>query len=84
MNCYYCELEGGPGGTRHGIRQAVGVCADCGAGVCLEHAHFETPGEPLRCPEHTPADITAAERLVVPVSGTAARSRSWDLAAVPS
>jgi hypothetical protein len=33
MRCYYCELEGGPGGTRYGIREAVAICAECGAGV---------------------------------------------------
>lgn len=51
MHCYFCEVEGGPSGTRYGIRQAVGVCADCGVGVCLQHAHREAAGEPLRCPE---------------------------------
>jgi hypothetical protein len=66
MHCYYCELEGGPGGTRYGIRQAVGVCADCGAGVCLKHAHREAAGEPLRCPEHARADLKATERQLSP------------------
>jgi hypothetical protein len=26
MNRYYCELEGGAGGTRHGVRPAIGIC----------------------------------------------------------
>jgi LSD1 subclass zinc finger protein len=32
MNCFDCAA--------HSMSvTAVGVCADCGAGVCLEHAH---------------------------------------------
>lgn len=37
MNCYECERAGRPGGTHFGIRQAVGVCRDCGVGLCPEH-----------------------------------------------
>lgn len=32
MNCFDCTATGGP-------TPAVAVCADCGAGVCLAHAH---------------------------------------------
>jgi hypothetical protein len=31
MNCYDCAIAGAAG-------QAVAVCSDCGAGVCIEHA----------------------------------------------
>lgn len=51
MNCYYCELEGGAGGTRYGVRPAVGICLSCGAGLCAKHARRDEPGGPLRCPE---------------------------------
>jgi Uncharacterized protein conserved in archaea (DUF2180) len=37
MNCYECERTARPGGTRLGIREAVGVCRDCGVGLCPEH-----------------------------------------------
>jgi hypothetical protein len=34
MHCYDCALDG-----RH--RDAVAVCVDCGAAVCLDHSHPE-------------------------------------------
>ena len=44
MNCYDCAVT-----ADH--RAAVAVCADCGAGVCLEHAvsnrHWLTRGAPI-------------------------------------
>jgi hypothetical protein len=32
MNCFDCTAHGQPAA-------AVAICADCGAGVCAEHAH---------------------------------------------
>lgn len=49
MNCYVCEEVGSVGGTRYGTRAAVGVCHDCGIGLCRAHAHRPEPGSPLRC-----------------------------------
>ena len=37
MNCYECERTKRPGGTYLGNREAVGVCHDCGVGLCPEH-----------------------------------------------
>ncbi len=31
MHCYDCAVTGG-------YTQAVGICSDCGCGVCVEHA----------------------------------------------
>jgi hypothetical protein len=53
MKCYICEkdLDVG-GGTRYGVGDAVGICHDCGIGVCLEHSRKSAqPGSPLLCPE---------------------------------
>ncbi len=33
MNCFDCTAHGHPA-------EAVGICADCGAAVCPEHAHL--------------------------------------------
>lgn len=48
MLCYQCDKSPQPGGLRYGVRQAVGVCHDCGAGVCAEHG-VKRAGEPLLC-----------------------------------
>lgn len=48
MLCYYCEKTPPLGGVRYGIRQAVGICHDCGVGVCAEHGLKQT-GRPLLC-----------------------------------
>ncbi len=37
MNCYLCETGEHPGGTLYHLRPAVGVCQECGIGVCREH-----------------------------------------------
>lgn len=52
MKCYFCSAQGGPGGTTYGIRDAVAVCTDCGAGVCVRHLAVAPAGEPLRCQIH--------------------------------
>jgi hypothetical protein len=48
MNCYECERSSRPGGTHFGVRQAVGVCQDCGVGLCPEHGKKADSG-PLVC-----------------------------------
>lgn len=49
MNCYFCAQHH-PGGTNFGNRSALGICQNCGVGVCLEHSRRDsTPGAPLLC-----------------------------------
>jgi hypothetical protein len=48
MNCYECERVTRPGGTHFGIRQAVGVCRDCGVGLCPEHGK-KSDEQPFLC-----------------------------------
>jgi hypothetical protein len=51
MNCYVCEKTPGPSGTRYHIKAAVGICHNCGVGICAEHSHKDVqPGAPLLCP----------------------------------
>jgi hypothetical protein len=52
MICYICDREVHPGGTRYGILPAIGVCHDCGIGVCARHGNKEAvSGAPLLCPD---------------------------------
>lgn len=49
MNCYFCAQHHS-GGTNFGNRSAIGICQNCGVGVCLEHSHRASmPGAPLLC-----------------------------------
>lgn len=57
MQCYYCEKAPLPGGLRYGIREAVGVCHECGVAVCSEHG-AKTAGKPLLCTECSAAQNT--------------------------
>jgi hypothetical protein len=67
MICYYCDLECGAGGTHLGVRPAIGVCADCGVGLCSTHARSDGPGTPLHCPElETRQERTSAQRHPAP------------------
>lgn len=51
MNCYICEKSPGPGGTHYHVKAAVGICHNCGIGVCAEHSErAPQPGSPLLCP----------------------------------
>jgi len=51
MNCYICNRKPGPGGTRYHVKAAVGICHNCGVGVCIEHSYRALePGSPLLCP----------------------------------
>jgi hypothetical protein len=50
MLCYYCEKTRPLGGTRFGIRPALGTCRDCDVGVCAEHGR-KRAGRPLLCAE---------------------------------
>ena len=52
MHCYICEHSERAGGTRYAIREAIGVCHECGIGVCDKHADKgEEVGSPLLCSE---------------------------------
>ena len=51
MNCYLCETTRRPQTLRYAIAPAVGICHDCGIGVCLEHSvRAAESGAPLLCP----------------------------------
>ena len=50
MRCYICE-QSVVGGTRYAIEEAIGICHQCGVGVCERHAFkSEAPGSSLMCP----------------------------------
>ena len=49
MLCYTCETGPHPGGMHFGIPEALGICHDCGIGVCGHHGRREGAGEPFLC-----------------------------------
>ena len=49
MNCYWCEAQSGPGGTRFAIAEASAVCVSCGAGVCRAHSVTKSNQKEIRC-----------------------------------
>jgi hypothetical protein len=52
MNCYICERTTQAYTLRFGIAAAVGVCHDCGIGICFEHSRKAAePGASLLCAE---------------------------------
>jgi hypothetical protein len=52
MNCYICERTTPAYTLRLGIAAAVGICHDCGIGICYEHSRKAAePGAPLLCAE---------------------------------
>lgn len=66
MQCYFCEKAPHPGGLRYGIREAVGVCHNCGVAVCPEHGTKEK-GKPFLC-----TDCAAAQAAKKPAQPKAA------------
>lgn len=53
MRCYHCLRGPRAGGTLFGVAEAVGVCQQCGEGVCYRHAvkaDFYLPGAAGRLP----------------------------------
>lgn len=48
MKRYDCERAEHRGGTRLGVRVAVGVCHLCGVGLCAEHGE-RVGDQPLLC-----------------------------------
>jgi hypothetical protein len=67
MNCYICERTTPAYTLRYGIAEAVGVCHDCGIGVCLEHSQKDTePGAPLLCVDCAAkrGSLTTMQRIV--------------------
>ena len=51
MKCYICNQKRPAGGVRYSSPAAVGVCTNCGIGVCMEHSNKkEEVGAPLLCP----------------------------------
>jgi hypothetical protein len=49
MNCYWCETQPGPGGTRLRSITASAVCVECGGAVCREHSVRSTSDPKIRC-----------------------------------
>ncbi len=50
MNCYICDQAPLTGTMRYAVAEAIGVCRQCGIGVCVQHSHKEAePGSPLLC-----------------------------------
>lgn len=39
MNCYICDQTSHPITMRYGLSAAIGICHECGIGVCAQHSH---------------------------------------------
>jgi hypothetical protein len=60
MKCYLCSKSPPVGGTRYFVADAIGICDECGIGVCLKHGvRDETTKDRLLCK-------TCAEKLRKP------------------
>jgi hypothetical protein len=59
MNCFECTIDAASVNST-----AVAVCATCGAGLCLEHAHLVTLRPPT--PSEWTRRIDGARRIVCP------------------
>ena len=68
MLCYTCERGPHPGGMRLDIPDAVGICHDCGIGVCSRHGLRKGPGEPLLCSDCADRRTRAAQAEREPVA----------------
>jgi len=77
MNCYDCALGGD-------YRDAVAVCVDCGAAVCLEHAftaqHWLTRTQTILRVEQ----VDPPERIIRCGTCHAAHSARGDVTALPA
>ena len=50
MKCYICDHTPPPTAIRYDVPEAIGICQDCGIGVCASHSYKDTqPGSPLLC-----------------------------------
>ncbi len=64
MNCYICDKTADPEILHYGRAVAVGICHQCGVGVCAQHSQKSTqPGAPLLCVE---CAAHAGELLTMP------------------
>lgn len=68
MLCYTCETGPHPGGMHLDIPDAVGICHDCGIGVCSRHGRREEPGEPLLCADCAERRTHGAQAAREPVT----------------
>ncbi|HSK76219.1 MAG TPA: hypothetical protein VLQ45_07145 [Thermoanaerobaculia bacterium] len=68
MNCYFCETGPHPGAMHLNVSHAVGICHDCGVGVCADHGFREEAGAPLLCSDCA-ARRKSAERVDLKVVG---------------
>jgi hypothetical protein len=70
MQCYICRTTHRPEGTLYGVRPAIGVCRECGVGVCVEHACWgEAPVAPLLCPTHARVGMSQTPTVSEPMQG---------------
>jgi hypothetical protein len=63
MNCYYCETQSGPGGTRFAIAMASAVCVSCGAGVCRAHSVAAPNQSGIRCVTCSTSGVAATKEI---------------------
>jgi len=50
MKCYICDQTHTTATPRYNIADAIGVCHNCGIGVCAQHSHKEAePGSLFVC-----------------------------------
>jgi hypothetical protein len=72
MKCYLCEKTPGPSGTHYHVKDAVGICHNCGVAVCLEHSSKSSEiGAPLLCPSC--AKLLETEKAEFAHAGTLAK-----------
>lgn len=50
MKCHTCEQAPKNGTMHYAVNDAIGICQNCGVGICVKHSHKEEkPGSPLLC-----------------------------------
>lgn len=49
MTCYECQGQPGAGGLMYGDRSAVGVCRQCGRGLCKDHGAWNEATRQFLC-----------------------------------
>jgi hypothetical protein len=72
MLCYLCQTGKTVGATHFNVQFAVGICQQCGVGVCLEHScKASEPGSPLLCKNCAEKSLEVTREkveLVVPLT----------------
>lgn len=69
MKCYLCATTNGPGGVCYHIATAIGVCLECGIGICRQHgvkgAHASSPLRCQDCADYSSRSATSEGRPLV-------------------